>query len=88
MEKAAWKPIDGADNLLGQLLWTNYFLKEQGYGAKETVLYQDNKSAMLLLENRKASSSKRTRHLNIQYFLCQTGLQTATSELSIVQLMT
>ena len=31
-------------------------------------MYQDNKSAILLEENGKKSSSKRTRHLNIRYF--------------------
>jgi len=45
-----------------------YFLEEQGYSAKNTILFQDNKSTMLLLNNGKASSSKRTRHLNIRYF--------------------
>ena len=44
------------------------FLEEQGYGAKNTILFQDNKSTMLLLNNGKASSSKRTHHLNICYF--------------------
>jgi hypothetical protein len=49
-------------------LWTRHFLKEQGYDAIESILYQDNKSAILLEENGRASSSKRTRHLNIRYF--------------------
>jgi Reverse transcriptase (RNA-dependent DNA polymerase) len=58
----------GANDVMGQLLWTQYFLREQGYGSTETILYQDNKSAILLAENGRASSSKRTRHLNIRYF--------------------
>ena len=61
----------GADDLANQILWTNYFLEAQDYDVKETVLYQDNKSTMLLLNNGKGSSTKRTRHLNIRYFfLC------------------
>ena len=40
----------------------------QGYEIKENILYQDNKSTILLLENGKRSSSKRTRALNIRYF--------------------
>jgi hypothetical protein len=51
-----------------QILWTRYFLQEQGYGACESIVYQDNKSAILLERNGRASSSKRTRHINIRYF--------------------
>jgi hypothetical protein len=34
----------------------------------DTVLYQDNKSSILLETNGKASSGKRTRHINIRFF--------------------
>ena len=44
------------------------FLEEQGYQIKKNILYQDNKSTMLLLKNGKRSSGKRTRALNIRYF--------------------
>ena len=57
-----------ADDLSNSIIWTNYFLEAQGYKTKETVLFQDNKSCMLLHSNRKASSSKRSRHLNIHYY--------------------
>jgi hypothetical protein len=50
------------------ILWSRYFLEAQGYGAIDLILYQDNKSAMLLQENGKASSSKRTKHIHIRYF--------------------
>ena len=40
----------------------------QGYESNESLIYQDNQSATLLEKNGKASSSKRTRHLNIRYF--------------------
>jgi len=33
-----------------------------------TTIYQDNKSTILLAENGKASSSRRTRHLNVRYY--------------------
>ncbi len=33
------------------------------------IIYQDNKSAVLLEDNGKKSSGKRTRHLDIRYFL-------------------
>ena len=31
-------------------------------------MYQDNQSAILLENNSRASSSRRTKHLNIRYF--------------------
>ena len=34
----------------------------------EIFLLQDNKSSILLEQNDKASSVKRTRHINIRYF--------------------
>ena len=40
----------------------------QGYGVKETIVGQDNRSAILLEKNGKASSGKRTKHINIRYF--------------------
>ena len=58
----------GVDDVMGHILWTNYFLKAQGYESLNTVLYQDNKSAILLEKNGKLSSGKRTKHINIQYF--------------------
>jgi hypothetical protein len=58
----------GIDNMMPILLWTHYFLLSQGYGVIENLLLQDNKSLILLERNRKASSGKRTRHINIQYF--------------------
>ena len=49
------------------ILWTHYFLEAQGYGVDDAIIYQDNKSAMLLEQNGQASSTRWTRHLNIQY---------------------
>jgi hypothetical protein len=34
----------------------------------DTVLYQDNKSSMLLEKNGRASSGKRTRHIDIRFY--------------------
>jgi hypothetical protein len=57
----------GANDVLPQILGTKYFMEAQGYGA-DNVLYQDNQSIMKLEQNGKASSGKRTRHINIRYF--------------------
>jgi hypothetical protein len=58
----------GADDLAGPILWTKLFMEAQGYEVERNILYQDNKSAILLETNGKKSSSKRTRAINIRYF--------------------
>jgi hypothetical protein len=58
----------GVDDISVMILWTMLFLEAQGYEIEKNKLYQDNKSAIILEENGKKSSSKRTRALNIHYF--------------------
>ena len=53
--------------MLPQVLWTKYFLDEQGV-EEEHIVYQDNTSAQRLENNGKISSGKRTKHMNIRYF--------------------
>ena len=57
-----------SDDAATLILWTKLFLEAQGYEIDKNILFQDNKSAILLQENGKKSSSKRTRALNIRYF--------------------
>jgi hypothetical protein len=56
------------DDLMPIILWTNYFLEAQGYGTTSSILYQDNKSAILLENNGRKSSSKQTKHITIRYY--------------------
>ena len=58
----------GPNDLSVLILWTRLFMQCQGYGIDKNILYQDNKSTILLEQNGKRSSSSRTRALNIQYF--------------------
>ena len=60
--------VVAVDDCMPQVLWTRYFMEAQGYKVKDNIVYQDNMSAMLLEKNGRASSSKRTRHINIRYF--------------------
>jgi len=46
-------------------LWTQMFLKYQGYNVKG-ILYEDNKSAITMMKTGKGS--ERTRHVNIKYY--------------------
>ena len=58
----------GVDDMMPSIIWTRYFLKAQGYQVTDNVIFQDNKSTMLLERNGKQSSSKRTKHINVRYF--------------------
>jgi hypothetical protein len=42
---------------------------EQGYDMEPSLLYQDNMSTILLETNGRASSSKRTKHIKVKYYL-------------------
>jgi hypothetical protein len=50
----------GPDDLSTLILWTKLFMECQGYPIAKNILYQDNKSTILLENNGKKSSSKRT----------------------------
>ncbi len=60
--------IVAVDDLIPQILWVCLFLKAQGFAVSNNILYQDNKSAMLLETNGRALSSKGTRHIEIWYY--------------------
>jgi hypothetical protein len=70
-----------ADDFMPIILWTNYFLDAQGYGTNDTILYQDNQSAILLEKNGRKSSSKRTKHLNCRYYFITDHIN--SNELSV-----
>ena len=56
------------DDAMSQVLWSRSFLQHQGIDDIKVILYQDNKSAIILQENGRMSTGKRSRHLNIRYF--------------------
>ena len=60
--------VVGVDDFMPAICWTRRFMEAQGWNLADNVLYQDNQSAMLLEKNGKASSGKRTKHINIRYF--------------------
>ncbi len=43
--------IVAVDDLIPQILWARLFMKAQGFAVSDNILYQDNKSAMLLETN-------------------------------------
>ena len=58
----------GADDAAVMILWTILFLESQGYKVERNVLYQDNKSAILLEINGKKTAGKCFCALNIRSF--------------------
>jgi hypothetical protein len=56
------------DDMSTMALWTKLFLEAQGFTIEKNILYQDNKSAILLETNGKRSSGPKTRAMNIRYF--------------------
>ena len=56
--------VVATDEIISPMIWT-LFLEAQGYPVEENILYQDNKSAMLLETNRHKSAGKHSCHLNI-----------------------
>ena len=58
----------GVHDILPQILWTCNFLISQRYPVQENVVYQDNMSTILLENNGRKSSTKRTKHIELRYF--------------------
>jgi hypothetical protein len=55
-------------DVMPQMLWTAYFLRAQGINVPDSILFQDNMSAILLEKNGCTSASKQSQHMNIRYF--------------------
>ena len=58
----------GVNDVLTQLIWTKYFLKEQGYIIHYNFIYQDNQSAIKLDKNGSRSIINSNRHINTRYY--------------------
>ena len=58
----------GTHDMVPPIMYTRYFMEEQGYPLDKNILHQDNKSAILLEVNGRKSAGKRSRHLNIRFF--------------------
>ena len=71
-----------SSEVLPQILWTRYFLEDQGVEVRESVLYQDSTSTIQLERNGKASSRQRTKHINIEYFFIKDRVE--SGEITII----
>eukprot|EP00804_Cyclotella_cryptica_P031175 CCRYP_011748-RA/>CCRYP_011748-RA protein AED:0.26 eAED:0.26 QI:0/0/0/1/0/0/5/0/530 len=65
----------GIDDALPLILWARYFIEAQGYSVEQNIMYQDNKSTILLANNGRWSSSRKTKHIKSRYFLIKDKVQ-------------
>ena len=63
------------------VLWGLYFIQEQGYNMTHALIYQDNKSAILLETNGKMSSSSRTKHIKSKFFFITDKVEQGEAEI-------
>ena len=49
------------------IIWSGYFLAEQGYQVRYNICYQDNQSNAKLAKNGRVPIIKRTCHINVRY---------------------
>ena len=64
-KRSTTSELVGADDATTILLWTKVFMEEQGYKIDENILYQGNKSAILLEKNGRKSAGKQSHALNV-----------------------
>merc|ERR1712086_99050 len=68
-------------DVLGMMMWCGYFMEAQGYTTKNNILYQDNKSTILLAKNGRMSAGKNSKHIKNRFFLIMD--EVAQGDLSI-----
>ena len=56
-------------DVLGMMMWCKYFMEAQGYTIDSNILYQDNKSTILLAKNGRMSAGKNSKHIKNRFFL-------------------
>jgi len=80
-ESSRTEELVGIDQVPPILLWTCLFFEAQGYQVMANRIQQDNKSCILMVNNRKRSSGKQTQELNIQYFYVTNQIEQGTIEI-------
>jgi len=68
VKSATESKLVSAAEYLSYTLWFRYFMESQGYKIDKHVLYQDNKSAILMEINGRNSCTDNSRHIDIRYF--------------------
>ena len=62
-------------DVLGVTMWRKYFMESQGYTIDNNLLYQDNKSTILLAKNGRMSAGEARRHMYHRFFLTTDNIE-------------
>ena len=54
-------------DVLGMMMWCKYFMEAQGYTIENNILYQHNKSTILLAKNGRMSVGKNSKYIKKMY---------------------
>jgi hypothetical protein len=74
------------DDVISKVIWTKFFLEEQGYSVKQDILLRDNQKFYEDENECKAASSrKRTRRFNIHYFYISDLIERKEATIQTVQ---
>ena len=68
------------DDCIPNGICNRYWLGPQGYDVFENIVFQDNKSVIILENDGKASSSKRTNKINTRYHFITYCIQNINSQ--------
>jgi hypothetical protein len=67
-----------------QVIWSKEFLEEQGHKVEAPIIYQDNKSTIIMAQKGK-SSSERSRHINVRYFFIKDRIESGEIQIAYLQ---
>ena len=59
----------GGDDSVTKILWTQLFIEAQGYKIQKNILFQYNKSTILLFKNGPKSTGKQLQAINIHFLI-------------------
>jgi hypothetical protein len=74
--------IVASSEILSQAIWTQSFLRNQGYKVKNGLLYQDNQAAMLIQNHGVLSRRRRSRHIDIRFFFIKDRIDKGEMEIA------
>jgi hypothetical protein len=72
--------IVGVHVAMSQIIWLRHFILAQEVKISRNILFQDNRSAILLHRNCTNSSSPNMRHINICYFFLKDRIKSREIE--------
>ena len=72
--------IVGVHDAMSQIIWFRHFIIAQEVKIYRNILFQDNRSAILLHRNGTNSCSRNTRHINIRYFFLKDRIKSGEIE--------